>query len=1646
MSISIGTVQVDVIPNTKGIQKRMQEGTAAPSAATGEQMGKIIGDRVSAAITDALKDSIPKGVPKTIPPATKGGDEVGGAFGRAMSARIRAAMASLPNIKVDADTSEADKELAALRERLKTLAGKSVGVDIDAADAEAELAAIQAELERVSADHPNIVIRTDAAKALSEVQAVRTELAGLGQEKVEPEVEPKVNEGAFAARLRAQLAAAQTALPTIEVDADADPALVKIQTVRGSLAELSSMRLGVDIDAASALAKVAEIRASLEALGGEDAPIDVQVDSARAIAALAVIQAQVDALSKEEPEVQVDVEPPADGVFGARLRAQVAAAQAALPDIQVDADTDPAAAKVAEIRADLAALSTARVGVDIDAAAALAKVVEIRAALAEINGKNASIDLQVDAARAEAQLAAFQAEVEAVGAQSPSVRVSADTGSAMAQLTALGVELAIIGAIQVGPVAAAGIGSIAAAAGAAAAGVGVLAAVAGPAIAGISKALQAQTAAQQASTTATNSGASAMVQAQQKAIQLASARAALATAERNGAQQVQQAEQQLAQARTSAAQQVQQADRQVQQAEESLQQAQQQETQAQQALTQARKDAAQQLQDLANQLADSQLSQRQDVLNVTDAEKQLAADRAAGAKVSAEQIAKDQLAYDQAVQALKEQQLQTSRLTQQKAAADKAGISGSQAVKTAEQQLAQAQQEVRDRTQAVADAEQAAAQARVQGQQQIAQAQQRVAQAQASAADSIASAQRQIQSAELSTASSAGVASTAQQKYQAALAKLSPSAVGLMHAFTGLKTEYLAWSTALQPEVLPLLTRAINGAAGSLHLFTPMVHEAAAGVSDLEGTVSKDVKSPFWDRFLVDLTGNVRPAISGLGIAFANVFTGMAGVVDAFLPHTKGFVGFLDDVTAKFSRWGTGLKGSPAFEAFMSYVATNGPRVGQLVGDILQAALALSQALAPLTGPLMTVVDDVVKGIGWLATNYPGVIQVLWIGVAVWKASQLAAGLAAAAIGAYSAATAFATDETVAFDAAIQGTVIVPIIEAIIAAVALLVIGVIYAYNHWSWFRTIVDGAVHGIATVALWLWNVVLKPTFNFIWAAIQLVGQVAVWLWKNAIAPAFNFIGLAARVLFAIFLTVLITPAVILFHLLGAAASWLWTNAIKPAFTWIGALAGWLYQHALQPAFHGISVAASAVGAAAMWLWQHAIYPAFHWIADLAIWLYQHVIGPQFHAIAAVATWLWDHGLSPAFSLINQGVNLVAGAFKSAVGFIGTWWGKLEDVAKKPVNFVINTVYTHGIKEVWDKIAGVVHLPKLPNAPKLLAAGGTVGPGWGPAVPMVTNRPTAIVGEGRTQYPEYVIPTDPRYRGRAQALWQAAGTQLMADGGILGDVWGGITGFGKGLLSGLSSAADILADPGKLWTKATSPITSTVNRLAGQSPWAKMVMQFPRKMISGLKDHLLSLIGLGGGSGGAGGDTSVHGASAAAAQAIARQLLPSYGWGPGQMTPLIKLWNQESGWRWNALNPSSGAYGIPQSLPASKMASAGPDWRTNPATQERWGLSYIKGRYGSPAGAWAHEVAMNWYDSGGYIPPGLSLVANGTGKPEPVLTDSQWSAIAAATKGGDSAGGQFTGQLYLDSGELLGLVRGEIESETTRHTAALTAGRKSA
>jgi cell wall-associated NlpC family hydrolase len=154
-------------------------------------------------------------------------------------------------------------------------------------------------------------------------------------------------------------------------------------------------------------------------------------------------------------------------------------------------------------------------------------------------------------------------------------------------------------------------------------------------------------------------------------------------------------------------------------------------------------------------------------------------------------------------------------------------------------------------------------------------------------------------------------------------------------------------------------------------------------------------------------------------------------------------------------------------------------------------------------------------------------------------------------------------------------------------------------------------------------------------------------------------------------------------------------------------------------------------------------------------------------------------------------------------------------------------------------------------------------------------------------------------------------------------------------------------------------------------------------------------------------------------------RRVAARHGWAQGAAWDAWStLISHESGWNPAAQNPTSTAYGLGQLLDGT-WAGTGIAKTSNPAQQAEAMARYILGRYGDPVRAWKFWQGNHWYDQGGYLPPGLSLSYNGTGHPERVLT-AQQEASLLHTK----AGGQFTGELYLDSGAFLGQVRGEIQA----------------
>ncbi|MDT0470011.1 hypothetical protein [Streptomyces gibsoniae] len=901
------------------------------------------------------------------------------------------------------------------------------------------------------------------------------------------------------------------------------------------------------------------------------------------------------------------------GAFASSLRRKLEEAFRAMPKLDIRLSDTGVDAELARLRARMETLSQKRIGIDVDAARAEAEVQAIDEELRRLGERHPNVAVRADTATARAALAELRAEIAAVDAKDPHVRVKVDTAEAQGALMSLGIQIAALTAIPLGPVLAAGLGAVVSAAAAAGAGIGALALAAVPAIKGVTTAIQAKSAAEKESSSATDNSAAADKRAEQSALQMAGAQQALTSAHRQAARSIVQANRQIADAERAvadatqrAADQRRQAAQNVEHAERSLATAQKQEQQAQQDLTQARADAAQQLATLNDKLTDGALSQRDAALQVQEAAIELAKVKAANQAGTATdtELARAQLSYDQAVQAQKEQSKSYAQLQKDADKARKAGVDGNDAVKKAAGQLADAQQNVKDQVEALAQAHRDAARTEVQAAQAVADAQRSLADAvqnaadtQVQAADSIASAERGVESARLSSIDTTSKATTKTDAYRQALAKLTPEQRKLYDSIAGpkgLTPAFKDWSKSLQPDVLPILVRGVDAAKNALPALTPLVKAAAGAVRELFDMASRALKSPFWQGFKDDIDKSAKPAIVGLGVAFGNILTGMAGIIDAFLPHMSGIASTMQRITKRFADWGRGLRGSPAFEAFLKYAADKGPLIAHALGGVAAALIAIGTALSPISGPLLQVIGAVATGIASVANTLPWLIQLIY---GVWVATKLW------------------TIALAAFNLVMEANPIVLIITGIVALVA----AVIYAYQHWGAFRDVVQAAWHGIQVAALFAWNNVLKPTFEGIWIALKAVGTVAMWLWQNAIWPAFQGIWLAAKILFAVLVTVVIAPIIVIVKLLGKWVMWLWTDIFSPTFQLIANLAVTVWTKWLLPFFQGFWNTIKWVGDKFVWLYDHAVKPAAGWIADKATWLWNKALSPILH-------WIWD------------------------------------------------------------------------------------------------------------------------------------------------------------------------------------------------------------------------------------------------------------------------------------------------------------------------------------------------------------------------------------------------------------------------------------
>jgi hypothetical protein len=1295
--ISIGSVGVDVVPNAQGVYARLAAQLLPDVNRLGEQAGRQLGQRMQSGMA-------------------RDGAQAGGSFGRAMRTRLEAALRALPNIRIGANTSEADADIQALRVRLETLTNRRIGIDIDAAAARAEAADIEEQLRRLGAAHPNVQVRVDTAAARAALAEFRSEVDRLSRTSVSPRIEV---EGGFAQRLRAAVEAAQAQLPDITVDANTGTAAAQLQVLRGQLDALRNVRVGIDIDAATALARIADVQRRLDQVAAGDATADVRVDAAAASATLAAVQAQVDAL---------------DG-------------------------------------------DTARIDIDVSSAAAgLVRLTTLAAGIG------------------------------------PAIAPAA-AGAAFG----LGAFVSVLSAATIG--------------------VGAFAAAATPGLIGVGKAVQATTAANDALAAAQDktarSSAAQAVAAQQQALAMAGAQASLAQAQRTAVQQVADAREQAARRMDQALDRINDADRQRTDALRDQER-------AEKALLDARRAAAEQLEDLRARQAGGALSERAAVIAVEKAQADLDAVKKSGAAADSLAAREAQLAYDEAAQRLQDQRRENKRLAEE-------AKSGSKGVAQAEQALAQAKERTAAASKAVRDAEVEARRTQAEGAKAVARAQQQGADAVAAAQRGVASAQLAAAAAAASSTEAMSAANTAVDKQARLLADLTPAQRSVYDAVLRLKDAFRQWGESLAPATMPLVVRAIDGLTRTLPGLTPLVLAAADGLDRLGDRAGAAFDNPFWDRFRDNLVANLPRAIESMGVTFGNVFAGMAGVINAFLPQTDAIGDSMEDATASFREWGQGLETSAGFKSFREFLAEDWPGVREAFADVGSALWQITRALAEVSPSAVLILQGVATAI----ENTPvWLIQALVDAFFAYRVALFAMAAAkvvyVGAMAIYTAGTVAATGATWALGTAIRAIPLVGLIAVILTLIGTFVLLMIQSES----FRAKVVSVFREIGSWAMWLWDKAIGPAF-------RAIGAAAMWLWDNAIRPAFDGIMLGAKILAAVVAVVLFAPFLIAFQLLSAAAMFLWEQAIRPAFDGIAAGAVWLWDNALGPVARHIGESFQVLGGAAMWLWQEAIKPAFDGIGAGIKFVYDWFIKPPidlamaaFRKLGEWAKTLHDEWIKPWFDKVGAVVSTVTGgfeeAFRVAKDGIGRVWDEIKAKVAQPIDWVIDLVYNNGIVAVWNAVAKRVGLTELDEAPKIAGnyATGGIFPGYTPGRDVgfigVSGGEAIIRPEGtRALGASWVHGLNAASRAGgvagAQAFLSGGQDRYLggfAFGGIVGDFLGDVKEKAKDIVRGLA------ADGVELMLK---PVRALVNTLLPDSPdWMRMAKGVPMSLMDGFVDKV--------------------------------------------------------------------------------------------------------------------------------------------------------------------------------------------------------------
>lgn len=343
-------------------------------------------------------------------------------------------------------------------------------------------------------------------------------------------------------------------------------------------------------------------------------------------------------------------------------------------------------------------------------------------------------------------------------------------------------------------------------------------------------------------------------------------------------------------------------------------------------------------------------------------------------------------------------------------------------------------------------------------------------------------------------------AAKAQQAYKDALAELDPATRATATSFIGLKNDFKAWSDSLAGTTMPIFTKGIEALRGALPMLTPFVKDAAKAIGEFAEGIAKGMKTEGFKQGMDALRESMKQTLPAILGTVKNIAVGFGGIIKAFLPMSGTIAGGLEDLTAKFARWGQGLSSSPAFAAFQRMSDAGGGALGNLGSALLQVLSSLTPVLGATT-TLATVFAQLVAAI---PTDV----------LALFGKLLLAAKAATIAYAVVTRTMAIVTGLWTAAQGALNIVMMLNPVGLVIAAIIALIAIVVLIWGKTEGFKNVWNTVWNFIKNLALTVWEA-LKAGFS---AAINfLIGlwdtmknaTMAVWNWlKGAVQAAIDFV----------------------------------------------------------------------------------------------------------------------------------------------------------------------------------------------------------------------------------------------------------------------------------------------------------------------------------------------------------------------------------------------------------------------------------------------------------------------------------------------------------------------------------------------------------